>query len=163
MLASSDNSLTSTMHHSLWQRGCRTARLSALQAMPALVNSVGAAMREQGYADRDIFGVQVAIDEAVTNAVKHGHHEDPTKTVKVRYAVQEDFVVVEIADEGPGFDPSLVPDPTSAENLERTGGRGLLLIHFYMSWAHYNRRGNVLTFCKYPSTPLCKPDDGSRS
>jgi len=158
MLASPEISRTSpALHRPRWQRHCHTSRLSSLTEMGALVEGVAAAMRVLGYADKDIFGVQLSLDEAITNAIRHGHRHDPGKTVKVRYAIDKEYVLVEVADQGPGFDPELVPDPTSAENLERTGGRGLLLIHFYMSWVRYNKRGNAITFCKYPSTPLCPP------
>jgi serine/threonine-protein kinase RsbW len=159
MLSFSDHSHASpTLHHAQWQRSCNTVRLSSLQEMPALIDRVARSMRELGYLDRDIFGLQLALDEAVTNAIKHGNRNDPGKSVKIRYAVNDECTLIEVADEGPGFDPALVPDPTSAENLERTGGRGLLLIHFYMSWVRYNKRGNAITFCKYPSTPLNKSE-----
>jgi len=153
MLASDKSTATMT-RQALWQRGCRIARLSSLEEMSALLDSVVVRMNDWGYAGRDTFCVRLALDEAVTNAIKHGHQFDPGKTVQVRYAINQEYALFEVTDEGPGFDPTLVPDPTSAENMERTGGRGLLLIQFYMSWVRYNQRGNTITFCKYSSTPL---------
>jgi serine/threonine-protein kinase RsbW len=57
-------------------------------------------------------------------------------------------VLAEVEDEGPGFNPAVVPDPTLPENLEQTGGRGLLLMRHYMSWVHYSERGNHVTLGK---------------
>jgi serine/threonine-protein kinase RsbW len=80
------------------------------------------------------------------NAFKHGHKNLPTDTpITLRYAVNDATVTMEIEDQGPGFNPDDVPDPTLEENIERGSGRGLLLIKAYMSSATYNAKGNKLT------------------
>jgi serine/threonine-protein kinase RsbW len=113
-----------------------------------LCDRVTAAVVAAGYSNYDAFTVRLAVEEAVINAVKHGHRADPTKTVRLSYSLSPDQVLVHIEDEGPGFDPSQVADPLNPENVDRTTGRGLLLMRHYMSWIKYNERGNRVTLCK---------------
>jgi serine/threonine-protein kinase RsbW len=105
-------------------------------------------MLAKGYADKEIFGVRLALEEAIVNAVKHGNRNDPARSVHLRYRLTSQRVLLEIEDEGNGFDPHQVPDPLAPENLERSGGRGLLLMRTYMNSVRYNRRGNRVTMCK---------------
>jgi serine/threonine-protein kinase RsbW len=87
---------------------------------------------------------RVGITEALANAVLYGNASDPRKTVRVDLRVDARRVEILVVDEGPGFDPDRVPDPTAPENLERPGGRGLFLIRHLMDEMEYNRRGNAL-------------------
>ena len=98
--------------------------------------------------DREIFGIKLALEEALVNAIKHGNQMDPDKRVSVWYSVTPERFDVKITDEGPGFDPSDVPDPTLPENIERFCGRGLLLIRNFMSAVEYQGRGNVVVMSK---------------
>src|SRR5262249_43293465 len=97
--------------------------------------------------------LRLALEEAIVNAVKHGNGYDPAKRVQVRYSVSAERVLAEVEDQGTGFDPARVPDPTAPENLERSCGRGLFLIRAYVTWVRYNERGNCITLCKQPSLP----------
>jgi serine/threonine-protein kinase RsbW len=106
------------------------------------------AMQVRGYADAEVFGVRLAVEEALVNAVKHGNRNDATKCVWASWHVGPDRVLVEIEDEGDGFDPRAVPDPCAPENLERSFGRGLLLMRTYMSRVRYNQRGNRVTMIR---------------
>ncbi len=126
-------------------------RLSSTDELLGVVQQVASAMADGGYEETDIFGVRLALEEALANAIKHGHHYDPAKRVAIRYRVGDDAVVARITDEGRGFDPARVPDPTDPENLERSSGRGLFLIRHFTSWAHYNETGNSLILCKLRS------------
>jgi serine/threonine-protein kinase RsbW len=92
--------------------------------------------------------VRLGLEEALVNAVRHGNRGDPRKRVRVRYRVAPQEVWAEVEDEGPGFDPGAVPDPTGPERLERPGGRGLLLMRHYLSSVSYNERGNAVTLRK---------------
>lgn len=78
----------------------------------------------------DVYGnVMVAITEAVNNSIHHGNSLDSQKTVTIRCEALNVFrLKVEVLDEGPGFDPDLLKDPTSEENLEKPGGRGVFLM-----------------------------------
>jgi serine/threonine-protein kinase RsbW len=111
------------------------------------VEAVAAAMAEHGYAERDVFALKLGLEEAVVNALKHGHKGDPSKTVRVVYRVGPARVVVRVRDEGPGFDPAAVPDPLAEENLGRDTGRGLLLMRHYLTEVRHNARGNAVTLC----------------
>jgi serine/threonine-protein kinase RsbW len=98
--------------------------------------------------DQEIFSVRLALEEALVNAIKHGNQMDQTKKVQVSYRFVADRFEVLITDEGPGFDPSDVPDPTAVENLERPCGRGLMLMRHYMTEVAYNERGNGVSMVK---------------
>jgi len=113
-----------------------------------LSEKVDSWMRVLGYPGKDIFAVRLALGEAAINGFRHGNQGDPTKVVRVSYLVAPDEVVVEVEDEGPGFDPGLVPDPLLPENCERTSGRGLFLMRVYMSGVAFNRQGNRVTLCR---------------
>jgi serine/threonine-protein kinase RsbW len=121
--------------------------------VPGLLDVVVAAMEGLGFPKRDLFGVRLALEEALVNAIKHGNRGDPAKVAQLRYHVRPEFVLLEVEDEGAGFDPSLVPDPLAPENLERPSGRGLFLIRQYMTWMEHNERGNCITMCKHRSAP----------
>lgn len=90
--------------------------------------------------------VPVALSEALSNAILRGNREDPGKQVRVRSAVDGDSLVVEIADEGAGFDMrKAMRDPTAPENLDREDGRGLFLMHHLMDRVeHYRDPRNVV-------------------
>jgi serine/threonine-protein kinase RsbW len=103
---------------------------------------------ERRLAERDLFGIKLALEEAIVNAMKHGNQMDRSKTVRIAYRIDADRFEIVITDEGPGFDPEDVPDPTAFENLERPCGRGLLLMRHYMTDVRHNARGNSVTMSK---------------
>ena len=77
----------------------------------------------------DIFGnIMISVTEAVNNAIKHGNHEDNSKNVELVCLHEEHQLTFIISDEGNGFDPLQLPDPTAPENLLKPGGRGIFLI-----------------------------------
>ena len=100
------------------------------------------------FTEPDLFAIRLAVEEALVNAIKHGNGSDPTKNVHIDYEVNHDQVRVRIEDEGEGFDPDQVPDPTQPEFLERPCGRGLLLMRHYMSEVRFNDRGNSVEMVK---------------
>ena len=102
-----------------------------------------AELTAHGYSEKICFGIKLALEEALVNAIKHGNRMDRGKTVRVRYVVNEREFSIEIEDEGPGFDPGDVPDPTDPENLERPTGRGLLLMRSYMTECDFIPPGNL--------------------
>ena len=106
-------------------------------------------LRDCQCSDRDVFGIKLALEEALVNAIKHGNQLDPTKQVRIRYLVTPERFEIRITDEGPGFDPSDVPDPTDVENLERPCGRGLMLMRHYMCEVSYIGRGNSVHMRKH--------------
>ncbi len=98
--------------------------------------------------DRDVFCIKLALEEALVNAIKHGNQFDRAKKVYISYRLFPDRFEVAVRDDGPGFDPTDVPDPTAPENLERPCGRGLMLMRHYMTEVAYNPRGNGLTMSR---------------
>jgi serine/threonine-protein kinase RsbW len=127
---------------------CGQTALHRTGETKALCDRVGAAMKAAGYAGPDIFAVRLALEEATVNAIKHGHQGDAAKTVQVTFRVTAEQVLLTVEDEGEGFDPRLVADPLSPENIDRSSGRGLLLMRHYMTWVKYNDRGNMVSLCK---------------
>ncbi len=104
-----------------------------------------AELGRQGYPQASEFAVRLAFEEAITNAFEHGHREQPHESVTVEYEVNPSTVRISIEDKGPGFDPSIIPDPTLEENLDKPFGRGIMLIRSFMSEVAYNDSGNRLT------------------
>jgi serine/threonine-protein kinase RsbW len=91
----------------------------------------------------------LSLEEAVINAIKHGNELDDTKKVVVGFAIDDERAIISVADEGEGFDPASVPDPTLDENLIAMSGRGLSLIRAYMDEVRFNDKGNDITMIKY--------------
>jgi serine/threonine-protein kinase RsbW len=90
------------------------------------------------------FNLRVAFTEALSNAIVYGNGEDPAKQVLVRVRFGRFAVEMEVTDDGAGFSPDRVPDPTLPENLSRADGRGLFLIRHLMDEVHFNQRGNSI-------------------
>jgi serine/threonine-protein kinase RsbW len=106
------------------------------------------ALQHLQYPARDVFGVRLALEEALVNAIKHGNAMNPAKQVRVTCEVSPDQVRIEIEDEGSGFNPSDVADPTEEENLACPGGRGIMLMRAFMNVIEYNAVGNCVTLVK---------------
>jgi len=106
------------------------------------------ALQAQHYSEQEIFAIKLALEEAMVNAIKHGNQMDRTKKVSIHYRVQPERFEVRITDEGPGFDPNDLPDPTAPENLERCCGLGLMLMRHYMTEVQFSRLGNTVSMCK---------------
>ena len=109
---------------------------------------VEAALQAVEYTESDIFSIKLALEEALVNAIKHGNQMDPDKRVFISYQITPERFDVRIVDEGPGFNPEDVPDPTLPENIEKGCGRGVFLIREFMTEVSYHPPGNVVTMCK---------------
>jgi serine/threonine-protein kinase RsbW len=131
------------------QHRWRVAHVATTDEVVPLIDSLAAEMSTLGYSAEDVFGMRLSSEEALVNAIKHGHRYDSSKRVAIRYCIKAERVLVEVKDRGPGFDSADVPDPTAPENLERPSGRGLFLMRTYTSWIRFNRRGNRVRLCKY--------------
>lgn len=106
------------------------------------------AVEELGYGANDVFAINLALEESLINAIKHGNKFDPTKKVTISARVDPGSVEIVIEDEGPGFVRREVPDPTLDENLEKTSGRGILLIESYMTEVGWTNGGRRLRMVK---------------
>ncbi len=107
-----------------------------------------ALMEKYNFTERDIFSTRLALEEGIINAIKHGNRMDQNKVVRIQWAISPEKIRVVIKDEGPGFDPCDVPDPTALENLERPCGRGIMLMKAFMDLIEYSERGTILTIEK---------------
>ena len=102
--------------------------------------------------------VEVALREAILNAVIHGNRQDPHKHVYVTIVCGADGeVAMTIRDEGAGFDSSSVPDPTAPEHRMSTHGRGIYLMRALMDEVSFEESGTVVYMRKSPSSPLHRP------
>jgi serine/threonine-protein kinase RsbW len=127
--------------------GRTTVIPSDLAAVPPLQEEIGTVVGK-AFAEHEAFAVKMAVEEALVNAIKHGNQLDPAKTVTVTWVLHAERFEVRITDQGPGFNPDDVPDPTSPENLERPCGRGLLLIRYYMTDVSFHDAGRTIAMFK---------------
>jgi serine/threonine-protein kinase RsbW len=104
-----------------------------------------------GWSGRDLFGIELALEESLSNAIRHGNRFDESKSVLVECKVSAEQFWLRVTDEGPGFRPQAVPDCTADENLDCPGGRGLALIQAYMTRVEYHGCGNCLELEKIRS------------
>jgi anti-sigma regulatory factor (Ser/Thr protein kinase) len=129
--------------------GWRRTEIHDVTDFYMLIADVEGRMKELSFPRKDSFAVVLALREAVANAMHHGNREDRTRSVVVCHHVSADMAIVEVTDEGLGFDPYLVPDLFENERQpEPTRGRGLFLMRVYMSWIRFNKRGNRILLCK---------------
>jgi len=117
---------------------------AAHEAEKALLDAVA----QCRYSEAATFAIKLAVEEGMNNAIKHGNRFDAAKKVTLTYKVGQDRTVITIADEGPGFHPSALPDPTADENLEKPTGRGVMLMNAYMDEVAYNDKGNQVRMVK---------------
>ncbi len=93
--------------------------------------------------------IDLALREALVNAIVHGNKGDAAKRVKVEgYALPDRQVLVVVRDEGEGFDPSTLDDPTKPENIERATGRGIFLIRQFMDEVQFRDQGREIQMKK---------------
>lgn len=102
------------------------------------------ALEARRFSSHDLFGIRLALEEALVNAIKHGNGGDRSKSVRIAYEIEPERIRIEIEDEGDGFDPGSIPDPTLPENLERPSGRGIMLMRSFMHVVQFNERGNCV-------------------
>lgn len=122
--------------------------------MSKALHAILAEIRDSGFNEDVIFAIRLALDEALSNAVRHGNCGDPTKQVTVEYAINDHGFKASVTDEGCGFQPDELPDPTLKENLDRPCGRGVMLMKAYMSDVNYNKNGNSVTLTKHRNCRL---------
>lgn len=102
-----------------------------------------------GYCESAAFAIKLALEEAMTNAVRHGNGNDPTKHIVVQYSVTPERAEILIRDEGFGFRLDDVPDPTRPENIDRPNGRGIMLMRAYLDEVRYSQAGNQVCLVKW--------------
>lgn len=124
-------------------------------AIPRITDGVTAVLRGKRWAEDDIMAVELALQEAIANAVRHGCKGDPTK--KIQCCVTVDAAgeaVIVVRDPGPGFDPAAVPDPLNEENIFKPSGRGVFLINGLMDEVEYSDGGREVQMRKRSAEPV---------
>ena len=106
-------------------------------------------LRSKNIDESFIFDIRLCAEEAIKNSILHGNKGDKRKSVFIAYSLKGDKFNMEIEDEGPGFDPLKLPDPTEKENLLMEGGRGVFLIQKLMDRVEYNDRKNKVSMIKF--------------
>ena len=99
----------------------------------------------QGFRREIRLNLRVSLTEALSNAMLYGNGRDPEKRVRVEVVVREWEIEARITDQGVGFNPRGIPDPTAPDNLEKSRGRGLFLMRELMDEVYFNEQGNEVT------------------
>jgi serine/threonine-protein kinase RsbW len=115
---------------------------SKLSNLRVIENAIDNITAETGISQDNYGKILIGTLEAVNNAIVHGNKSDENKSVVVVINLANKNLEIEISDEGEGFKPSDVPDPTSPENIEALNGRGIFLMSKLADDIKFNRKGN---------------------
>ncbi len=118
--------------------------LDQRDAIETVQRAVAEALDDRGYGEAAAFAIRLALEEALVNGFRHGNRGDPQKSVTVRCVMDKNQVEFTVQDQGEGFDPGSIPDPTAEENIEIPSGRGIMLMRAYMSVVEFVPPGNTL-------------------
>jgi serine/threonine-protein kinase RsbW len=123
---------------------------SEINNLRIVENAIDAITNDSGISQESYGKILIATLEAVNNAIVHGNKSDKTKYVNIEILLEKDILKVTVEDEGPGFKPAEVPDPTKPENIELISGRGVFLMTKLADSIEFNSKGNCvkMTFKK---------------
>ena len=111
-------------------------------------NKISALLEKKSVNKNLIFEIRLSLSEAVRNAMVHGNKNDACLTVTIYCNIDDDKIELSVEDQGQGFSPNKVPDPTVRENVTKESGRGVYLIRHLMDEVSYNQKGNVIRMTK---------------
>lgn len=121
-----------------------------LRAIEAAVNYLIDRAQEVGFnKERLRLNLRVGMTEALANAMLYGNCRDPRKRVRIDAKLASGSLTIRVTDEGRGFNPATVGDPTIGRNRLRASGRGIFLIRKLMDRVEFNERGNSITMVLY--------------
>jgi serine/threonine-protein kinase RsbW len=113
--------------------------------------------KRAGFDEDTVPNIAMAVREAAINAILHGNAYDPAKQITATFEANAEDLVIRIVDQGPGLDPTTLPDPLAPENILRGSGRGIFLIRAFMDEVHFRQLhpGTELTLIKHrvPAQP----------
>ena len=124
---------------------------SRIESIAEAAASAGRVVQRFGFNDEAAYGIDMAVREAVTNAVLHGNREDESKKVEITFRGSPSVIEITVRDRGEGFNPKNVPDPTDPQNLMKASGRGILFMRTFMDeveYAHHPEGGTVVRMTK---------------
>jgi anti-sigma regulatory factor (Ser/Thr protein kinase) len=143
---------------------CSTCQLNiVIPADPAAMQKVTSGLKEilasKHWSEDEVMDVELAVQEALANAIRHGCKNDPTKLVQccVTFDATGELVIV-VRDPGPGFDVAAVPNPIAGDNLSKGSGRGVFLINQLMDTAEYTEGGRKVLMRKRSSATVEQPE-----
>ena len=130
---------------------------SSLESVDTVGKTAHDFAERAGFDSCTVPNIVMAVREAAINAVLHGNAYNPEKRITASFETTSDCLIVRISDQGPGLDPSTLPDPLAPENLLRGSGRGIFLIRAFMDEVHFRQLhpGMELTLIKHraPAEP----------
>ncbi|HEX7997429.1 MAG TPA: ATP-binding protein [Pyrinomonadaceae bacterium] len=124
---------------------------SRIEAIEEAAAAAAEFISRSGIEQEAAFGIDMAVREAVTNAVLHGNRQDEAKLVVIQFKSSANALEITVRDEGSGFNPESVPDPTDPLNLMKTSGRGILFMRTFMDdveWSHHPSGGTLVRMLK---------------
>ncbi|MBD0371947.1 MAG: ATP-binding protein [Pyrinomonadaceae bacterium] len=124
---------------------------SRIESIARAAEVAAQVVRRLGLSEEAAYGVDMAVREAVTNAVLHGNRQDAAKKVEVKFHGSPERLEITVRDRGTGFDLNSVPDPTDPQNLLKASGRGILFMRTFMDDVQYSRHpegGTVVRMTK---------------
>lgn len=101
---------------------------SRLESIPEFTSLLIERLSRLPITEEEIFNIKLSLQEALVNAIKHGNKLNPSLSAEVNIKIEDDRLIIEVRDQGNGFDFKNIPDPTTQDNLERVTGRGIFLI-----------------------------------
>ncbi len=117
---------------------------SEINNLRIVENTIDAITSDSGISKESYGKILIATLEAVNNAIVHGNKSQKTKFVNIEILVESNIMKVTVEDEGPGFKPGEVPDPTKPENIELLSGRGVFLMTRLADSIEFNNKGNCV-------------------
>ena len=124
---------------------------SRIDSIAKAAEAAAEAARRAGLGEDAAFGLDMAVREAVTNAVLHGNRQDESKQVELTFEETGGALSVTVRDQGTGFDLDSIPDPTDEQNLLKASGRGILFMRTFMDtveWEPHPGGGTVVRMTK---------------
>jgi serine/threonine-protein kinase RsbW len=124
---------------------------SKLESIDEAVVAITKFAIDSGFSEDEIFGIDMAVREAMANAVKHGNKFDETKKIEITLSNSSKTLEISIRDFGEGFQVEEIPDPTNPENLLKASGRGVLFMKNFMDqveWLRHPKCGMIVKMIK---------------
>ena len=121
---------------------------SRLDAVGSILKEIVSNTKNLGWDEDACFAIHLALDEALANAIEHGNQGVEERDVNLKVNVTPERFEAVVQDQGSGFSPMDVPDPTDDANLLRPCGRGVMLMQAYMTEVSFNARGNEVTLVR---------------
>jgi serine/threonine-protein kinase RsbW len=124
---------------------------SRLDAIDKAVAQVKEFAISAGFSEEEAYPIEMAMSEALANAVKHGNLLDETKQVEIALSSSDTEFEISVRDFGEGFSAEELPDPTNPENILKSSGRGIFFIRTFMDeveWKRHAEGGTVIKMTK---------------